>query len=314
MESIKLSFESVMPIFILMALGYFIKKIKLADKKSINVINKVIFKVFLPVLLFYNIYNTKTAEIFDIRLIVFTVMAVLVIFILGYFAVLLLTKDNKKRGVMWQGFFRANYAILGIPLVDYICRGSSKGLASLMVAVVIPVFNIFAVIALEKFRGDGGKQSISKLLKGIITNPLIIGSVLGIIAFILKVKFPFVIEKAIKDVSSIATPLSIVVLGAVFEFSDIKGCLKENIIVVLTRLVIVPLIIIPVAVLFGFTGEALACILVIFGAPVAVSSFAMAQQMDGDETLAVQVIATSSAFCLITLFLWIFALNFLGLF
>ena len=314
MESIKLSFESVMPIFILMALGYFIKKIKLADKKSINVINKVIFKVFLPVLLFYNIYNTKTAEIFDIRLIVFTVIAVLVIFILGYFAVLLLTKDNKKRGVMWQGFFRANYAILGIPLVDYICRGSSKGLASLMVAVVIPVFNILAVIALEKFRGDGGKQSISKLLKGIITNPLIIGSVLGIIAFIFKVKFPFVIEKAIKDVSSIATPLSIVVLGAVFEFSDIKGCLKENIIVVLTRLVIVPLIIIPVAVLFGFTGEALACILVIFGAPVAVSSFAMAQQMDGDETLAVQVIATSSAFCLITLFLWIFALNFLGLF
>ena len=314
MESLKLSFEAVMPIFILMALGYLIKKIKLADKKSINVINKVIFKVFLPVLLFYNTYNTKTAEIFDVKLIVFTVIAVIAIFILGYFAVLLLTKDNKKRGVMLQGFFRANYAILGIPLVEYICRGNSKGLASLMVAVVIPIFNVLAVIALESFRQRNSKLNILKLLKGIVTNPLIIGSVLGIIAFALNVKFPFVIEKAVKDVSSIATPLSIVVLGAVFEFSDIKGCLKENVIVVLTRLVLVPLIIIPIAVLCGFTGEALACILVIFGAPVAVSSFAMAQQMDGDETLAVQVIATSSAFCLLTLFLWIFALNFLGLF
>ena len=314
MESLKLSFEAVMPIFILMALGYVIKKTKLADKKSINVINKVIFNIFLPVLLFYNIYNTKTAEIFDVKLIIFTVIAVLVIFVLGYFAVLLLTKDNRKRGVMWQGFFRANYAILGIPLVEYICRGNSKGLASLMVAVVIPVFNILAVIALEKFRGDGGKQSVLKLLKGIVTNPLIVGSVLGIIAFVLKIKLPFVVEKAVKDVSSVATPLSIVVLGAVFEFSDIKGCLRENVIVVLARLVIVPLVVIPVAVWCGFTGEALACILVIFGAPVAVSSFAMAQQMDGDETLAVQVIATSSAFCLLTLFLWIFALNFLGLF
>ena len=314
MESIKLSFEAVMPIFILMLLGYVIKKIKLADKKSLDVINKVIFKIFLPVLLFYNIYSTQTSDVFDVKLIIFTIVGIFFIFILGYFAVLFLTKDNSKRGVMLQGFFRANFAILGIPLVGYICGNETSGLASLMVAVVIPVFNILAVVALERFRNGNVKLDILKLLKGVITNPLIIGCVIGIIFFILNIKLPAIVEKSVKDISSIATPLSIIILGSVFEFSDIKGYFRENFIVVLTRLIIVPLIIIPVAVLLGFSGEALACLLVVFASPVAVSSFAMAQQMDGDQSLASQVVVLSSAFCLVTLFFWIFALSSLGLF
>lgn len=314
MESLKLSFEAVMPIFILMLIGYFIKKIKLADKKSLDVMNKMIFKIFLPVLLFYNIYSTKTADVFDVKLIVFTVIGILFILIAGYFAVLFLTKDNKKRGVMLQGFFRGNYAILGIPLVSYICGNRASGLASLMVVVVIPVFNILAVIALERFRESNSKLDVLKLFKGVITNPLIIGCMIGLVFFVLDIKLPAILEKSVKDVASIATPLSIIVLGSVFELSDIKGYFKENVIVVVTRLVIVPLLILPAAVWFGFSGEALACLLIVFASPIAVSSFAMAQQMDGDETLAVQVIATSSVFCLVTLFLWIFVLSFLGLF
>lgn len=314
MESIRLSFEAITPIFILMMLGYFIKRIGLLDKKSIGVINKLIFKVFLPVLLFYNIYTIPSPDVFNVKLIAFVIVGVLLIFALGYFAVLFLTQDNKKRGVMLQGFFRGNYAILGIPLVNYICGNETNGIASFMVIVVIPVLNILAIIALERFREGNHKIDILTFVKEIFVNPLIISCILGLICFALDIKFPHVIDKSVKDVSSIATPLSIVALGASFEFSDIKGYLKENIIVVTARLVIVPLIILPVAVWCGFSGEALACLMVIFASPIAVSSFAMTQQMDGDEVLAVQVIATSSAFCLITLFLWVFALNFLGLF
>lgn len=314
MESIQLSFNAVMPIFILMLLGYLIKKINLVDKKNIGVINKLIFKIFLPVLLFYNIYSIQTTDAFNLKLIIFTVIGILFVFVLGYFAVMFLTGNNKKRGVMLQGFFRGNYAILGIPLVNYICGNETSGLASLMVVVVIPVFNILAVVALERFRDGNSRPDVLKLLKGIITNPLIIGCVVGLIVFALDIKIPSVIEKSVKDISSMATPLSIVALGASFELSDIKGCLRENIIVVITRLIIVPLIILPIAVWLGFSGETLACLMIVFASPIAVSSFAMAQQMDGDETLAVQVIATSSAFCLITLFLWIFALSYIGLF
>jgi len=314
MESLKLSFDAIMPIFILMALGYLIKKLKLADKKTLDSINKLIFKIFLPVLLFYNIYTTETAEVFDVKLMAFAAVGTVSVFILGYFAVLLITKDNAKRGVMLQDFFRANFAILGIPLVNYICNKEASELASLMVAVIIPVFNILAVISLEIFRGGEKRVNVLELLKDVITNPLIIGCVFGIIFFVFDIKLPFVLEKSIKDISSVATPLSIVILGSIFEFSGCKACVKETVITILTKLVIVPLIIIPIAVLMGFTGEALACLLVVFGGPVAVSSFPMAQQMGGDETLAVQVVVLSSALCLVTLFCWISALSYLGLF
>lgn len=314
MESLKLSFEAIVPIFLLMLLGYVLKRLKISDKKGFDTVNKLVFKCFLPVLLFYNIYKTETAQVFDLELIAFTIIGVVCVFMVGYFAVFALTKENAKRGVMLQSFFRSNFAILGIPLVNYICGDSVSGLTSLMVAVVVPLFNVFAVVALERFREGSEKLDLLRLIKGVIANPLIIGCIIGIIFFVFGIKLPAVIEKPIKDVSSIATPLAIIVLGSSFVFSSIKGYVKEIVICVSARLVIVPLIMLPIAVWLGFSGEALACLLVTFASPVAVSSFAMAQQMDGDETLAAQVIVISSALCLITLFLWIFALSYIGLF
>ncbi len=312
MESLKLSFESIMPLFILMALGYAIREIKLADKKNFDVMNKLVFTVFLPTLLFYNIYKTGAATNFDLKLAGFVVIGILTVFAVGYFVVKVLSRDNSKRGVMLQGFFRSNYAILGVPLVEYICGGNSTGLASLMVAVIVPVFNVLAVISLETFRG--GKVSFKELIKGIITNPLIIASLLGVLFMFCNITLPTVIEKAVSDISKIASPLAIIILGASFSFSSIKGYVRDITIVVLTRLVIVPLLAVVAAVLLGFTGEALACLLIAFGAPVAVSSYSMSQQMGGDETLSAQVVVISSALCLATLFMWIFILSYMGLF
>lgn len=312
MESLRLSFNAIAPIFLLMLIGYVIKGIKLVDKKVFDGINKIVFKIFLSTLLFYNLYSTKTAEIFNLRLIAFAILGTLLVFFAGYFLVMHIAKENPKRGVILQAIFRSNYAILGIPLVEYICNGVSSGLSSLMVAFVVPCFNVLAVVTLVRFGGE--KVSAKKLLKGIITNPLIIGCVLGMICLVLHIKFPPIIEKTVIDVSKIATPLAIIVLGASFSFKSIKGYVREILIAVSARLVFVPLIAITAAALLGFRGEELACLLVTFGSPVAVSSFAMAQQMGGDETLAGHVVVISSAFCLLTLFVWIFVLSALGLF
>lgn len=314
MESIKLSFEAVMPIFLLMLTGYLIKKLKLANKENFEVMNRLIFKVFLPALLFYNIYSTSMTEILNFKLIVFSVVATIVTFIIGYFAVIVLTKENKKRGVMLQGFFRGNFAFIGIPLVDYICKGETSGLASVILAVLIPVFNVLAVVSLERFREGNHKLDILKLIKGILKNPLIISCCIALLFLLLDIKLPHIVEQSVKDISSVATPLAIIVLGAVFEFSDIKGYFKENAIVVMTRLIIVPLIVLPVAVWLGFKGEALACVLAAFASPIAISSYAMAQQMEGDDVLASQLVVLTSTFCLVTLFFWIFGLSYLGLF
>ncbi len=314
MESLILSFEAVMPIFILMMVGYAIKRLKLADKKNFDAMNKLVFKVFLPTLLFYNIYNAEVASVVDVKLIGFTVLTILGIFIIGYFCTILVTKDNSRRGVVWQSLFRANYAILGIPLVTHICGEKSGGLTSFMAVVIVPLFNILAVIALSRFSSKNEKINIPSILKEIIINPLIIGSVIGLLFLFFKIELPVVLEKSVKNISSVATPLSLIVLGSEFVFTDIKGYVKEIIFSVSARLIIVPLIGISLAVLMGFRGEALACLMIAFGSPVAVSSFAMSQQMGGDEKLSAQTIVISSAFCLVTLFLWIFILSYLNLF
>lgn len=311
MESLKLSFMSVAPIFILMLLGYILRCIKLVDKKTLDAVNKLIFKAFLPTLLFYNVYTTKTENFMNTPLITFTIVAVLCVFVVGLLVVQLLTKDASKRGVMLQGFFRSNFAILGIPLMDYMCGIESSSLASLMVAVIIPVFNILAVVSLELFRG--GKVRIFKVLFGVITNPLIIGCALGYVFYRFGIKLPAVLETAVRDISKIASPLSIIVLGGSFTFSSIRGYVKDIFSVVFARLVFVPVIVLTIAAVLGFRGEAFACLIVAFGSPVAVSSFAMAQQMGGDEKLAGQVVVISSALCLFSLFGIIFVSSNFGI-
>lgn len=304
MQSLNLSFQAVTPIFLLMALGYSLKQLKVCDKNTFDNINKLVFKVFLPTLLFYNIYSNDTPDVFDAKLVAFSIVGIICVFLVGLISVFFVTKDNKKRGAMLQGFFRSNFAILGIPLIKYVCPTSPGAITSLMVAIIVPVFNVLAVIALEIFRGQ--HINFKKILKGIITNPLIIGCLLGLICFLSDIKFYSVIETTLKDISKIASPLAIIVLGAGFEFSHIKGYLKENIIVVTTRLILVPLIILPIGAYLGFFGEAFMCLMVIFASPVAVSSYAMAKQMDSDEKLAGQVVVLSSAFCIVTLFIWIY--------
>lgn len=301
-----------MPIFLPMLLGYLLKRLNFADKASFDAMNKLVFKAFLPILLFYNIYQTKLTRVLDLRLTAFIVIGVLCVFVIGNFVVLVLTKDNAKRGVMLQGFFRSNFAILGIPLVNYVCGENMIGLTSLMVAVVVPLFNILAVITLERFRSR--KIHVRNLLKGIATNPLVIGCAIGASFLVFGIRLPSFLEKAVSDVSKIASPLSIVVLGASFTFSSVKGYLREILITVSARLIIVPLLLLSIAALLDFRGEALACLMAVFGSPIAVSSFAMAQQMGGDEKLAAQSVVISSVFCLFTLFGWIFVLSALQLF
>jgi len=314
MQSLLLSFEAIAPIFLMMLIGYTVKRIKLVDKQGFDTINSIVFKIFLPILLFYNIYKTETSQVFDLNLILFTVLGVLIVFILGYFAVLHITGDNSRRGVMLQSFFRSNYAILGIPLVGYICGEGSGAITSVMVGIVIPLFNILSVISLELFRQKGKQTNILNMLKGVITNPLIIACFIGLLFFLFNIKMPAFLEKTVRDLSSVATPLSIIVLGAYFEFSCTAGYLKEIIISVTTKLILVPLVMLTLGVKLGFSGESLACLLVTFASPVAVSSFAMSKQMDADAALSAQLIVISSAFCLITLFVWIFVFSYMGLF
>ena len=303
MNNLILSFNIVSPLFLVMSLGYYLKFKNLLDSKTLSAMNSVCFKVFLPLLLFYNIYKSDINSAFNPKLMIFSVSCVLILFLLLMLIIPKIEKDNSKRGVIIQGIFRSNFVIFGMPVATAIYGDGNIGTTALLIAVVVPLFNLLSVISLEVFRN--GDIDYKKILKGIITNPLIIASFIGIIFVLFKLKLPTFLEKSVSDVSKIATPLSLILLGGSFSFSNVGSYLKKTIFVVSNKLVFVPLIFIPISIAFGFRGIDLLTLLLVFASPVAVSSFQMAKQMGGDSILAEQSIVFSCLFCIPTVFLWI---------
>ena len=310
MENLIISFNVVLPLFICIALGYFLRRINMYDEATLKKLNKLCFKVFLPIYLFNNVYTTDLADAFDGKLIAFAFIAIIALF--GVLMVLIpkLEKEDAKRGVIIQGIFRSNFALFGLPVAISLCGDEKAGPTSLLVGIIVPVFNVLAVITLETFRG--GKPSIKKIARGIVTNPLIIASLLGILFNLLKIDLPYAVEKSVTDLGRVATPLSLVALGGDFKFGKIRGYLKQLLITVAGKLVISPLIMITLGILLGLRNEMLVPILIMFGAPTAVSSYPMAQQMEGDGELAGEIVVFTSGFAIFTIFVWIFVLKQLG--
>lgn len=307
MENLILSFNVVAPLCIVMALGYFLKYINILDNSSVKVMNNATFKVFLPTLLFYNIYTTDLGSVFNPKLMIFATLSIIVLFGTLFLIIPIIEKDNSKRGVMIQGIFRSNFVLFGIPVATALVGEGKVGTTALLIGIVVPLFNFLAVVSLETFRG--GNLSVKKIIHGIVTNPLIIGAFLGLLLLIFNIKLPVFIVSTIRDISKMATPLSLTLLGASFSFSNIKKYLKETIIVVLGKLVISPLIFIAIAYYCGFRDVALLSLMIMFASPTAISSFQMAIQMDGDSELAGQIVVFTSAFSIVTVFAWIFALK-----
>lgn len=310
MESLIVSFNAVAPIILMVSLGYFLKSRKVFDKHTLGMVNNVCFKVFLPILLFMNVYTTKISQIFNGKLLIFLIVAVLSIFGILSILVPIFEKEPNRRGVLIQGIFRSNFVILGIPLAMAVYGPESTGLTSMLIAVIIPLYNILAVITLEIH--SGGKIALGKVLKGIAGNPLIIFTFLGIFFLVTGIKLPRFLESTLTDISKIATPLSIIVLGGSFEFSKVARNKKQLFFGVLGRLVIVPLVVVSAAIMAGFRGMVLMVLVTIFATPTAISSFVMAQNMGGDGELAGQQVVFTSMFAGITVFLWIFVLRSMG--
>lgn len=310
MNNFILSINVVAPLFLTIAFGYYIRKINLVDDYSLKKMNNLIFKTFLPMLLFINVYNTKIEGGINVKLMIFAPAAILVTFLSACIIVLFVEKENKKRGVLVQAIFRSNFVLFGLPVVLSLFGDDGAGVTSMLIAVIVPMFNFLAVIILEIFRG--GKINLKEIIKGIATNPLILASIIGILMLILHIKLPMLLEKTISDMSKIATPLALIVLGGSFKVEKINNNIKQLCIGIIGKLIIVPLIFIPVAIHLGFRNIELASVMIMLSAPVAVSSFTMAEQMDADGELAAQLVVFTSMLSVITIFIYVFAMKQLG--
>ena len=312
MDSLFISLNAVVPLFLMMAVGYVIRLTGLMNDISTRQVNRCIFKVFLPLMLFINIYDAGDGATLRSDLLFFAVAGVLIEFLVSLVLVLLTEQDNSRRGVMLQGMFRSNFVLFGIPIAMSLFGDSAAGTASLLIAIVIPMFNALAVLALEMFNGQ--RPNLWGVLFGIATNPLIIASLLGIAFNHFGWYLPGLLHDTMSTLGGIATPLAFVVLGASMNFSETGRCMRPLLITLLMKLIIYPAAFVGAAILMGFRGANLAVLLTVFGSPIAVSSFTMAQQMGGDDQLAGQLVIFSSILSIGTMFLYIWGLNYFWFF
>ncbi|MDL2289734.1 AEC family transporter, partial [Clostridia bacterium OttesenSCG-928-F22] len=195
MENLVLSLNAVLPLFLMMALGYVLKLLKVFDFPALKKMNGFVFKALLPISLFNNTYRSNFAESFDIAFLGYGVLSVLLIFALCMVIVPRIVKDNPSRGTIVQSLFRSNIIIFTLPVITQLFGAENTGPADILVAIIIPVYNVLAVFTLEFFRG--GKLSAKKVLLGIVKNPLIIGCVLGIVAQLAQLKLPYFLDKTV---------------------------------------------------------------------------------------------------------------------
>ncbi|WP_454971734.1 AEC family transporter [Dorea sp.] len=315
MENIIVSFNVIAPVFFLMVLGYLlVNYTSLADRKLTKQANAIVFKIFLPCMLFYNVYQSDIgAEIHSrIKLCIWAAGGLLILFVLLCLIVPKVVKQENQQGVVIQGIFRSNYVIFGVAVVQNMYGSKSTTTAAILSAILVPMYNFLAVVALSIF-GEKRETDWKKIILDIVKNPLIISSVLGIIFSLLGIRLPTAVDTTVQDLAKLSTPIAFMILGGDLDFSKVKGNLKVASVVLTVKLVILPLIMIPMIVMLGYRDADLLSGLLAYQTPVAVSSYIMAQQAGADGQLAGQLVVFSSVLSIFTLFVTIFILRTVGL-
>lgn len=325
--------NAVLPIVLLIALGYILKRIGFIKKEFFDVGNKLTFRVLLPAMLFYNVYNIKSLREVNVYFVLYGLLGVVAIFFIAIGVVCAFTKDSGKRGSLIQSVFRSNYAIIGLPLAESLFGSAGAAAAGVMSAFCVPLFNILGVVTLSIFNNDNqkGKINVKKILLGIIKNPLILGTLAGLA--VLGIRELFVmwgwsfrfsdvtfLYKTLESVKSICTPFALIVLGGRFEFSAVKRLRKEIVFGTVVRTVAVPVLglggalLLKMTVLPELAGEHFATYVGVFATPVAVASAIMAKEMHADDELAGQLVVWTSLISTVTIFAYVTILRSIGIF
>lgn len=310
METMILAFNAVFPLLAFMMVGYFLGRIKLLNDKTAAGLNKLVFNVLLPLSIFYAIYKADIKGGFDVKLSLYVAITCAITYIIISFIVNSREKDKTIAPVMTQAIHKANYNLLAIPIAESFF-GSSIGMTAVLAVIITPIVNICSTVEFE--RAKGGRVSILKMLKKIILNPLVLSSLLGLLANLSGIKLPDVIAKdVISKLAAMATPAAMLALGAGFDFSKMKKWAKRLTVICVGKLIILPLILVPGAILLGIRGVDLIAVLVYSGSHSAVNSYSTAVSMGGNEELAGEAVAVTSLLCVFTLFVFLTVLGTLG--
>jgi len=308
------SFNAVIPIFLVMLLGLVVRRLKIVDASATKQMNSLVFKVALPIMLFKTVYGSDYSQMLDRKFMLFLIISVIAFFFICWLIAVKLIDDDKKKGAFVQGCFRGNYAILGIALSAEVL-GFMPSIAITGVIIIVPLFNILSVIILTIY----GEQKVESkniaitIIKSIVTNPLIIGIFAGIVLTLLNIEIIPLLNTPLSMVSSLATPFALLVIGASLDFSQVKERLKYTLAASALKLIIMPLIFVPLAILAGISTEGIVVLFVLYAAPTAIASYAMAAHMGTDEHLASNIVLLTSLISILTYTIGVYILRVIGI-
>lgn len=313
MENLIFSLNATIPVFLLMVLGLALRKIGWIDEAFASRMNKFVFRVPLPVLLFQDLATVDFYEMWDGRFVLFCfAVTFLGIVIAGLLSLLL--KNRRIQGEFIQASYRSSAALLGIAFIQNIY--GSAGIAPLMIIGSVPLYNIMAVAVLsffspERKKLDGG--TVKKTWKGIVTNPIIIGILIGMIWSLLRLPLPEIAAKTVSSIGATATPLGLMAMGASFDFRKALGQKGPALAASFLKLIGFCAVFLPIAAAMGFRQEKLVAILIMLGSATTVSCYVMAKNMGHEGTLTSSVVMLTTLGSAFTVTAWLYILKSLGL-
>lgn len=314
MENFIYSINVTMSIFLVMVIGYILKQIGMLNDNFVTVANKFNFKVTLPFMLFKDIAGVDIKAVFDIKYVLFCAIVSTICFWVVWGTAKLLVRDKTIRGAFVQSSFRGSAAVMGLAFIQNIYGSSAMG--PLMIVSAVPLYNIFSVIVLTFEANDSTgidkKAKIRQAGINICKNPIILSILAGLIVGLLGIQFPTLVNKTVSNVAQMATPLALITIGAGFEGRKALAKIAPTMAASMIKLVLQPLVFLPVAAWMGFSGEKMIAILIMLASPTTPSCYIMAKSMNNDEVLTASVIVTTTLMAAFTLTGWIFLLKTLG--
>lgn len=312
LENFVFSLNVTLPIFVIILVGGFLKRIGLLTEGFTAVADKFVFKVALPAQLFLDIATMDIRSAFSGKFVLFCMAATTFMFAACWIIGAVFLKDKSMVGAFAQASARGSAAILGIAFVENIYGNS--GMTPMMIVAAVPLFNIYSVIILSVTSAEGRLNGavLKKTLVGVVTNPIILGIAAGMVWSLLGLPWPTILNKSVTYLANTATPLALLVLGATFKGREALHKIGPTLSAAFLKLVAIPAAIFPVAIQMGFRGSELVAIMIMLASPTTVTCYIMAKNMGGDETLSASVVMTATLLSSITLTLWVFLIRTLG--
>ena len=312
MDSLIYSLNATLPIFAVIFFSYWLKQRGFFPDGFTEGTDKLIFQVFLPVLLFRDIAAGRITETFDLPFFLFCAISTTVYFFAVWAGAEFFLRDKTMIGAFTQGAFRGSLAVLGVAFIQNIY--GNAGLAPLMIVATVPLYNIYAVLVLtvRSTKPRSGAGLLRATMKSIVTNPIILGILFGLPFSLLQIEFPAVVSKTISLLAAPATPLALVSIGAGFEGAKAIQKIKPTLAASFVKLIVLPVIFLPLACWMGFRDQALVAILIMTGAPSTVTCYIMAKNMDGDAVLSSSIIVLTTALSALTMTAALYVMRAIG--